>query len=109
MGKDGYIYVADDRALINGKAPKRPGYLSGPDWERASHGLFAITINNRDGSLAKIYDLGRTDNSVVLFLFNGVGHWIYSMDDAENMNNTRSHDPAKTDVSNRERIERARR
>jgi beta-lactamase regulating signal transducer with metallopeptidase domain len=94
LGPDGCVYLPDDRtlvldeekpirALIDRRGPEAPAYLRGPDWERASRGLFAIAINNHEGSFAKSYDLGRPDDAVVLTLFKDVDYWTVNVDDAD--------------------------
>jgi hypothetical protein len=88
------VYLPDDRTIVFdeekvirelavGEVPPRPAYLCGPDWERASRGLLAYAISNKDGALAKGYDLGRPDDAMVLPLLKGVDHWIFSVDDAD--------------------------
>ena len=82
-----YIYLPDDRTLVCGDetwfrestgqtVPRLPAYLRGADWERVSRGLLAVAINNRGGSFAKDYDLGRPDDAVVLECFKGVERWV---------------------------------
>lgn len=60
-----------------------PGFLSGTDWERANRALLAIAINNEHGEISKAYDLGRTDDKLVVDLFKDVDHWIFCVDDAD--------------------------
>jgi hypothetical protein len=43
----------------------------------------AVAIGNEGGAFAKAYDLGRPDDAVVLSLFKGVDHWIFSVEDAD--------------------------
>jgi beta-lactamase regulating signal transducer with metallopeptidase domain len=71
------------REMLTRTKPVVPAYLAGADWERFSHGLLAIAINNRDGKFAKSYDLDRPDDALVLSLFKGVDHWIFGVDDAD--------------------------
>jgi hypothetical protein len=93
-GPDACFYLPDDRTLVfdqetiirklaGGEASPLPAFLRGPDWERACRGLLAVAINNRDGALAKNYDLGRPDDAVALSLLKGVDHWTFSVDDAD--------------------------
>jgi hypothetical protein len=90
------VYLPDERTIVfdeekvirklaAGEAPPRPAYLRGPEWERASRGVLAYAISNKDGALAKDYDLGRPDDAMVLPLLKGVDHWTFSVDDADAM------------------------
>jgi hypothetical protein len=93
LGPDPCVFLPDDRTIVcdeekvirklagQGDTPP-PDFLRGPDWERASRGLLAVAITNRDGSFAKHYDLGRPDDSEVLTLFRGVDHWTFSVEPA---------------------------
>ena len=69
------IAAGDDTAL--------PAYVRGKEWERASRGLVAIAINNRNDTFATHYDLGRPDDAVVLSLFKGLDTWIIGVADAD--------------------------
>ena len=68
-------------------ARSRPFQLTSPatDWERLSHGILAVAINNQNGAFAKSYDLGRPDDAIVLSLFKGVDHWILGVDDTDSI------------------------
>ena len=88
------VFLPDDRTIVfaeedairkiaSGEDPAPPAYVTGKEWERASRGLVAIAIKNRDDSFTKHYDLGRPDDAVVLSLFKGVDWWIFGVDDAD--------------------------
>jgi hypothetical protein len=93
--KPGAVYCPDDRTVVleneveirslahrGGRSV--PAFAQNADWERASRGLLAYALNNKDGALAKDYDLGRPDDAVVLSLVKGVNHWVLGVagDDA---------------------------
>ena len=71
------------RKIASGEDPAPPAYLRGEEWEHASRGLVAIAINNQNDSFAKRYDLGRSDDALVLSLFKGLDTWILGVDDAD--------------------------
>ena len=71
--------------LIRRQVPMPPSYLRGQDWERASHGLLAAAIDNEDGKFAKLYDLGRPDDALVLELLKGVQHWTFGVADSDSL------------------------
>ncbi len=84
------VYLPDDRTIvidgedsikeiIAGKRSTAPAYLHGADWDRASRSLLAVTINNQNDILTKSYDLGRTDDAMVLPLFKGIDRWVFSV------------------------------
>jgi hypothetical protein len=88
------VFLPDDRTIVfdeedairkiaGGEDPAPPAYLSRKEWQRASRGLVAIAIKNRDDSFTKHYDLGRPDDAVVLSLFKGVDWWVCGVDDAD--------------------------
>ena len=88
------IFLPDDRTIVfdaedairkiaGGDDPAPPAYLRGKEWERASRGLVAIAINNQKNTFTKHYDIGRSDDAVVVSLFHGIDHWIISADDAD--------------------------
>jgi BlaR1 peptidase M56 len=79
------VFAEEDaiRKIAGGDDPAPPAYLGGKEWERASQGLVAIAIKNRDESFAKHYDLGRPDDAEVLSLFKGVDWWVIGVDDAD--------------------------
>ncbi|MDR3635457.1 MAG: M56 family metallopeptidase [Isosphaeraceae bacterium] len=93
VGPNPCVYLPDDRTLVFddestiralvGDPMKTPAYLRNADWEQASRGLVAVAIKNQDEMFAKHYDLGRTDDALVLSLFKGVDRWIFSVDDAD--------------------------
>ncbi len=94
LGLNPCVFLPDDRTIVfdeenvirmiaGGDDSAPPAYLSGKEWERASRGLVAVAIKNRDETFAKRYDLGRPDDAVVLSLFKGVDQWIVSADDAD--------------------------
>ncbi len=91
---DSCVYILDERtavfdrekeirALAGGKVAPLPDYLRGPDWERASRGLLAVAVGNRDGAFAKSFDLGRPEDAVVLTLFQGLDRWTLGVADAD--------------------------
>ena len=93
LGPNPCVYLPDERTIVldEGAAiqklvrrvkPGVPAYLSGPEWERVSRGVLAVTINNQDGAFAKGYVLGRPDDAVVLSLFKSVDRWVFGIDDA---------------------------
>ena len=115
LGKNPCVFLADDRTIVvdeedgirriaGGEEPSPPDYLRGKTWERASRGLVAIAVNNRDGKFAKRYDLGRPDDAIVLSLFKGVDSWILGVDDADTI---ALH--AEADCRDRDAVEAARR
>ena len=65
--------------------PPQRAYLRSQEWQHASRGLLAVAIGNEDGSFAKQYDLGRTDDATVLSLIKGVNYWVLGVDDAKNL------------------------
>ena len=79
------VFAEEDaiRKIVSDNDPAPPTYLSGKAWERASRGLVAYAIKNRDDSFTKHYDLGRPDDAVVLSLFKGVDWWVFGVDDAD--------------------------
>ena len=79
------VFAEEDaiRKIASDNDPAPPTYLSGKAWERASRGLVAFAIKNRDDSFTKHYDLGRPDDAVVLSLFKGVDWWVFGVDDAD--------------------------
>jgi hypothetical protein len=90
------VYLPDDRTLvcddekwlrdvIGRDVPTAPAYLRGADWERASRGLLGVAIRNEDGAFAKQYDLGRSDDAVVVSLFKGIDRWVVGVEDAESI------------------------
>jgi hypothetical protein len=94
LGQNPCVFLPDDRAIVfdeedgirkiasaEGFAP--PAYLRGKEWERASQGLAAITLNNQSDAFAKHYDLGRPDDAMVLPLFKGLDTWILAVEDAD--------------------------
>ena len=48
------------------------GFLRGADWDRASRGIVAFAIDNRDDRFSKDFDLGRADDQLVLSVFRGI-------------------------------------
>ncbi len=64
------------RSLIHRGGRSVPAFVQTADWKRASRGLLAYAINNRNEAFAKQYDLGRPDDAVVLSLVKGVDHWV---------------------------------
>jgi beta-lactamase regulating signal transducer with metallopeptidase domain len=96
VGPDPCVYLPDDRTavfsdgrtmrtLIRPEARALAPHVSGPEWERLSRGLLAVALRNTDGAFAKVYDLGRPDDAVVLSLLQGVDHWVVGVDDAESI------------------------
>jgi beta-lactamase regulating signal transducer with metallopeptidase domain len=96
IGSDPCVYLPDDRTmvlsdtdsirkLIRRRVPFHPAHLTGADWDRVSRGLLVLAIQDRDGVLAKDYDLGRPDDEVVLPLLKGVDHWVLGVDDTESL------------------------
>lgn len=93
LGPNVSVYLPDDRTLmvndeatirkLVGNPPTVPDFLRGADWEGASRGLFAVAVNNQRGQLAQCYDMGRSDDALVLSLFEGVERWIFSVADAD--------------------------
>jgi hypothetical protein len=79
------VFAEEDaiRKIAGDNDPAPPTYLSGKAWERASRGLVAIAVKNRDDSFTKHYDLGRPDDAVVLSLFKGADWWVVGVDDAD--------------------------
>src|SRR5262249_37336885 len=88
------VYLPDDRtavfdeepqitAILRRPAPVAPAWLSGPDWQRASHGLFALALNNEGDRFTKGYDLRRPDDAAVVPLFRGVDRRGARVDDAD--------------------------
>ena len=84
------LYLPDDRTLvfedeetIRGWVGRDdlpvPDYVRGDDWKRASRGVFAVALDNREDSLAKDFDLGRPDDAMVLPMFRGVDRWVLSV------------------------------
>jgi hypothetical protein len=110
IGPAACVYLPDDRTMVLddeasirkqlGAVPAPPAYLEGPDWERASHGLFAAAINNHDGAFAKHYDLGRPDDAVLMSLFQDVACWTISVDDADSLGVTASAACARSGAGN---------
>ncbi|HKI20945.1 MAG TPA: M56 family metallopeptidase, partial [Isosphaeraceae bacterium] len=74
---------AEIRKMVGAEKPESPTFLRGKDWERASCGLLALAIKNRNDAFMKHYDLDRPDDSVVLSLFKGVDSWVFGVDDAD--------------------------
>jgi hypothetical protein len=96
IGSDPCVYLPDDRTVVlsdNGsirkllrrRVPFHPAHLTGADWDRVSCGLLAVAIQDRDGALAKDYDLGRPDDEVVLPFLKGVNRWVFGVDDTESL------------------------
>jgi beta-lactamase regulating signal transducer with metallopeptidase domain len=96
LGPDPCVYLPDDRTavfsdgrtmrtLIRPEARALAPHVSGPEWERISRGLLAVALRNTDGAFARVYDLGRPDDAVVLSLLQGVDHWVFGIDDAESI------------------------
>jgi hypothetical protein len=96
LGPNPCVFLPDDRTIVcdeepmirkivSGDQSETPAFLRGPDWERASRGLLAFAITNQGDSFAKHYDLGRSDDAVVLSLFKGVDWWLLGVDDAEDI------------------------
>jgi beta-lactamase regulating signal transducer with metallopeptidase domain len=94
VGKSPCVFLPDSRTVVFkeedellktlGQAKRVvPGFLSGTDWERANRALLAIAINNEHGEISKAYDLGRTDDKLVVDLFKDVDHWIFCVDDTD--------------------------
>ena len=94
LGLNPCVFLPDDRTIIfdqedvirgiaSGEEPAPPAYLRDKEWERASRGLVAIAVKNRDDSFTKHYDLGRPDDAVVLSLFKGADWWVIGVDDAD--------------------------
>ena len=79
------VFAEEDaiRKIVSDNDPAPPTYRSGKAWERASRGLVAYAIKNRDDSFTKHYDLGRPDDAVVLSLFKGADWWVIGVDDAD--------------------------
>jgi hypothetical protein len=94
LGRGPCMYLVDDRTAVFDEeeslckqfgphAPPLPAHLSGPDWDQASRGLLAVAFNNKDGALAKTYDVGRPDDAVVLSLLKDVDRWTFGIDDTD--------------------------
>lgn len=94
LGSSPCLYIADGRTawideeevvkrFLASPAGAPPAFLAGPEWDRAREGLVAVAVDNHDGSLLKDYDLGRTDDAVVLALFKDVERVTLSVDDAD--------------------------
>jgi hypothetical protein len=85
---DRTVVFADEskiREMVGGARAASPAFLRGPAWERASRGLAALAIKNRDDSLTKKYDFGRPDDKVVLALFKGIDCWMFGVDDSDSI------------------------
>jgi beta-lactamase regulating signal transducer with metallopeptidase domain len=72
------------RSMLAGKAPVR-AFLDTPDWNRASRGLFALALDNQDGTIAKLYDRGQPDDAAALSLLKGVSRWTLGVEDADSL------------------------
>jgi beta-lactamase regulating signal transducer with metallopeptidase domain len=94
LGPNPCMLLLDDRTVvfdeenairqIAGRSdPTRPEYVTENDWARASRGLVAVAIDNRTDAFAKHYNLGRTDDAIVLSLFKGLNCWILGVEDAD--------------------------
>ena len=94
LGGNMCVFVPDDRTIVLGEeelirriaagddgAP--PAYVRNKEWERASRGLVAIAISNRNDKFTKHYDLGRPDDALMLPLFKGLDTWIFGVEDAD--------------------------
>ena len=90
------MFLPDDRTIVfedestirkmaSGARPASPAYLRGPAWERASRGLAALAIKNRDDAFTKKYDFGRPDDKMVLSLFKGIDCWMFGVDDGDSI------------------------
>lgn len=84
------IYLPDDRtivfeseetiqAMIAREKPTAPDYLRGADWERASRGVLAVAIDNRNDTFIKSFGVGRPDDAEVLALFKGIDRWVFGV------------------------------
>ena len=93
-GVPGFLYLPDDRtmvcdeeksirALMARGTSSPPAYLRGADWDRASRGLLAVAVNNRDDDFVKQFDLGRPDDAAALPLFRGVDRWTLGLADSD--------------------------
>jgi hypothetical protein len=96
LGPGGCVYLPDERTLVCGdertirlfagrREPSIPAYLTGADWDRVSRGLLAVAFQNRDGGLARTFNLDRPDDAVALSLLKGVDRWVFGLDDAESV------------------------
>ncbi len=90
-----FVYLPDDRTLVINEpetirqhlaraVPAAPAYLREYDWERASRGLLAIAIDNRDDRFVKPYERApaEPEDKAVLELFAGIDRWIIGVPDA---------------------------
>jgi beta-lactamase regulating signal transducer with metallopeptidase domain len=92
-GKSPCVYLPDSRTIVFkeeselqktlGRVKRAPSFLPGTDWERANRALMAIVIDNRHGEISEGYDLGRSDDKLVVDLFKNVDHWIFCIDDTD--------------------------
>jgi hypothetical protein len=90
------LYLPDDRTIVmdqerairklaTGEAHTLPAFLRSAAWEQARKGVVAVAINPQDRALAEEYDLGRTDDAMVLPLFKDALQWTLSVEDADAM------------------------
>jgi hypothetical protein len=89
-------YLPDNRTLVYEKedqikeflareTPQPPAYLRGSDWDRVSRDLLAVAVDNHEDIFAKVYDLGRKDDKVVLNLIQGVDRLVLGLADSDQL------------------------
>lgn len=93
LGYDLVLLMVDDRTAwfesedtvkkyLRRRDPAPPKFPAGPEWDRAGKGLFAISFDNHDGSLAKGFDPASPDDALSLSQIKDVERLILSVNDA---------------------------